>query len=188
MKISLFLIMNSFICLVCNINLDILNDPKYFVDQICSNKYKNATINNRTVICNCDENYGNSTDDNYINGQKIQCSYPRKRRFIALFYSIFLPFGIDYIYIGQYIPFLIILFFCCFTIIGNCYMFSISQSTNYFDSKSNLFFATLAVLLVIWWIINIFLTAFGVVKDSHGYSTISDLYMLLNGFQMNSDM
>jgi hypothetical protein len=98
-----------------------------------------------------------------------------------MFFSIFVPFGIDYFYLEQYFIFVIILSTCCLAIVGNCYRFTVSQNPNYFADKSNLFFIVLAILAVLWWIVNVFITAFGLINDSNGFETVSDLNMLFFG-------
>jgi hypothetical protein len=162
--------------------------PDLYIDEICSynnNSPDTVTIKKdssgaiQNVICKCTPEYANEPSMRKINKVNVQCGYERKRRFIALFLSFFLPFGLDYLYLGQYWIFIGILLACCFTIIGNCYRFAVSSHSNYFKNHSNLFFTALAILSLIWWVINIILIASGKITDGNGIETVSDLNLLV---------
>ena len=175
----------SLISFIRDYDISDLNTPDLFIDQICSNRIisfeikSNQSSNQTLVNCNCTEDYGTIVNNSFtINGQNVQCSYIKKRRFITLFFSIFIPFGLDYLYLEQYIIFVIILFSCCFTMIGNCYRYTVSTNPEYFHENANLFFIVLGALAIILWIVNIFLTAFGTIKDGNNFNTVSDLHML----------
>lgn len=165
-----------------NFTLSDLNQPLMFEDEICSyNGMANTYSNSSYINCTCQDEFHNDPNlQRLINGVPVQCSYERKRRFIALFLSIFLPFGIDYLYLGRYLIFIIILFMCCLTLFGNCVRFAVSPHKDYFKNKYNLFFIILAIVMLFWWILNIALIWTGVIKDGNGIDTVNDLYFLIN--------
>lgn len=179
------------VCLGCinNFKLDDLNGPDMFFDEICSYNgimKKRSDINGKTIYkCECQKEY-TTLDKIYfnrtINGVNVECNYERKRRFIALFLSIFLPFGIDYLYLNRYFFFILIFVLCLTMSIGNCFRFAISQNTDdYFkESKWNIFFTVFAVAYLIFWVINIILIGTGTVTDSYSVETVPDLDFLVN--------
>jgi hypothetical protein len=157
-----------------------LNKPEMFKDEICSYN-GNPEIINGNVNCTCQpEFFTQKPATRHINGNDVQCNYEKKRRFIALFFSIFLPFGIDYLYLQNYGIFVLILFSCCFTLIGNCVRFAISSHVDYLKNKMNLTFFILSLLMVIGWAVNIVLVWTGIVKDGNGIDTHDDIYFLIN--------
>ena len=91
-------------------------DPTLYKNEICSYNGR-AKINGNTIKCTCHKSYVDEPRQKfikYINGQKIQCSYHKKSRFIALFWAALLPLGLDFLYLGRYsffaavfIPFLL---------------------------------------------------------------------------------
>ena len=93
---------------------EFLDDSAIYMNDICSN---NGTpkIDGKTkqIICTCNDKYANEPREKYkkyINGQLVQCSYRRKRRFFAFFLAGISPFGFDYLYLGHYLLFFVILF------------------------------------------------------------------------------
>jgi len=105
----------------------------------------------------------------------------KKKRFITLFYSIFVPFGLDYLYLGHYLIFIVILLISGFALLSNCYKFTFSKSKDYLSDKSNWIYVGIGLLAILFWIINIFLMGFGLIKDENGFETVSDLYLLFFG-------
>ena len=85
---------------------EILDNPNNYRNLLCSGNgepYYNAISNE--VICSCKEGYTNEPNNKkkkYLNNHLIQCSYRRKSRFTVLFYSLCLPFGFDFLYLGRY--------------------------------------------------------------------------------------
>jgi hypothetical protein len=164
-----------------------LRDPELFKDEICSYN-GNPGVGDKQIsgfndiICSCQQEFANDPDlDKTINGVNVQCSYERKRRFITLFLSIFLPFGFDYLYLGHYGIFLLIISFCFITLFGNCYRFAKTQhNESYIRNKWNCIFLFFAFLVVCMWVINIILIWVGIVKDSNNIETVDDLYYLIN--------
>jgi hypothetical protein len=152
-----------------------------FADEICSYNGQNIGDSDTNVTCSCYSDFTNDMNSNRtINGVKVQCSYEKKRRFIALFLAIFIPFGVDYLYLGRYYISVIIFLTCCFTLFGNCARFAVSAHNNYFEQKWNLFFVFMFVLLYISTIVNVILIASGIVSDGNDIETVNDLYFLVN--------
>lgn len=164
-----------------------LMKPDLFVDEICSfnslsdpKLYIDNTTKQTNVTCICAPEYTtlNSTTIRKINNIPVQCNYRKKRRFITLFFSIFLPFGIDHFYLGNYFIFLGIILACCFVTFGNCYRFAVTTNQDYLKNRTNLFFVVLAAFALIFWILNIVLVITGFYTDSNGVEMADDLNML----------
>lgn len=167
---------------ISNYSLKDLNNPEFFVDQICSNRYTDYTLINNTILCNCSNNYATLPNNSFkINDNLVQCSYMKKKRYVTLFYSIFVPFGLDYLYLRHYFLFIVILLISGFALISNCYRFIFSKSKDYLSDKSNCFYVGIGVIAIIFWIINIFMMGFGMITDEKGFETVSDLYLLFFG-------
>jgi hypothetical protein len=170
--------------LYLNFSIKDLDSPYMFQDEICSyNGMINTDKSNVTWInCTCQDEFANdkSNPNKIINGVPVQCSYEKKRRFIALFLAIFLPFGVDYLYLGRYAIFVLTFLLCWITLIGNCFRFAVSSHTDYLKNRKNLLFISLAILMFIWWILNIVLIWTGIVTDGNGVETVNDLYFLIN--------
>lgn len=177
-----FIILFNEMHYVINFSIEDLNNPRLFEDEICSyNGIPDETKSNSTwVSCICEDEYANDFSENRtINGVQIQCNYEKKRRFIALFLSIFLPFGVDYLYLGHYWLFVLVFFACWFTLIGNCVRFAVTSHIDYLKNKKNLFFIIMALLMLMWWIINVALIWTGIITDAKGVKTVDDLYYLI---------
>lgn len=162
-----------------------LNSPLTFSDEICSYNglYDASTSNSTYLNCICQPEYTNEPNNSkikYINGVNVQCSYEKKRRFIALFLAIFLPLGFEHLYLGNYYLFVLIFSFCGFTFFGNFFRFAIASHNNYFKNKINLLFISFALFIILWWIINIILVWTGTFKDGNGVETVNDLDFLIN--------
>jgi hypothetical protein len=180
--IKIFTILFFILPYVINFSIEDLNNPRLFEDEICSyNGAPDETLSNSTwVNCTCQEEYTNDFSKNRsINGVPVQCGYEKKRRFIALFLSVFLPFGVDYLYLGHYWLFVLIFFACWFTLIGNCVRFAVTSHKDYLKNEMNLFFVIMAILMLIWWILNVVLIWTGIITDGNGIKTVDDLYYLI---------
>lgn len=155
--------------------------PIMFADEICSYNGQNIGNSTSNVTCLCYPDFTNDNNSNRtINGVKVQCSYEKKRRFIALFLSIFTPFGFDYLYLGRYYIFAIIFLICCFTLFGNCARFAVSNHNNYFENKLNLLFAVLFIIMYLFTLVNVILVGTGLISDGNDEATVNDLYFLVN--------
>lgn len=179
----IFLIFLYILPIYINFELSNLNSPTMFEDEICSyNGAANPKLSNDSFInCTCQSEYANVEPPiRFINKVPVQCSYEKKRRFIALFLSIFLPFGVDHLYLGRYLGFVLIFLTCWITILGNCFRFAVSPHNNYFKNGVNLLFLIMAIIMIIWWIINIVFIWIGIFKDGNGIETVNDLSFLLN--------
>ena len=97
----------------------------FYANEICS--YNGIpTIISDSVSCTCFKGYTNSKKKLYIYGIEIQCSYKRKKRFMSFFLAVFLPIGLDYLYLERYFFFIFILLMVCL-IFGNqfiCFLLS----------------------------------------------------------------
>ena len=179
--IILIFILAIFLDTINCFDISYLKKPSMFMDEICSYNGKGKAINDNNVVCECNKEYANDPNEKgTINGVPIQCSYFKKRKFITVFFSIFLPLGIEYFYLEHYAYFVIIIICCCTAIIGNCIRFTISTSQEkYFKNKVNLFFTLLLVAMVIFYIANVILMFIGV-KDGNNVEVLNDLYLLVN--------
>lgn len=179
-SIIFYIFMFILIIYVNNFELEDLNSPVMFMDEICSYNGKiNESSNNWT--CECQEEYSDLLPySRKINNIPVQCTYEKKRRFIALFLSIFLPLGFDYLYLGRYFIFILILMMCLVTLFGNCYRFAVSPHHNYLNNKINLIFVILALFMITLWVVNIALIWTGIVYDGNGIGTVNDIYFLIN--------
>jgi hypothetical protein len=175
------IILISFLPLNNNFSLTDLDKASMFEDEICSYNGIPNSVNDTWVYCECQLEFSNDTAlSRKINGVPVQCSYEKKRRFIALFLSIFLPVGVDHLYLGNYYFFIMIFFLCWLNLIGNCFRFAVSPHTDYLKNRINLLFVILATVMTIWWIINIALIWSGNFKDGNGVETVDDLNFLIN--------
>ena len=171
----------SFFPYYLNFSLSDLDKASMFEDEICSYNGKPTSVNDSWVYCDCQTEFTNDTKLNRtINNVPVQCSYEKKRRFIALFLSIFLPVGMDHLYLGNYWLFVLIFLSCWLSLIGNCFRFAVSPHTNYFKNRINLIFIIFGALTIIWWIINIALIWSGSYSDGNGVDTVDDLNFLIN--------
>ena len=176
----------SFILLLLTIDIatfdpEDLNSPYMFKDEICS-YHGNVNIekSNKTFItCSCKNDYSTYSVKVFkINGVNKQCQYVKKRRFTTLFLAVFVPFGMDHFYLGNYFYCIPILLLCCTTIIGNCIRFAFPSEESkkgYLYDNINIFFAVLIIICLVTWIINIALIITGVTKDGNNIETFDDL-------------
>ena len=111
--------------------IEILNNPFKFQNILCSgNGGVNALPMAKNISCTCYEGYVNEPDKKkeiYLNGKfLVQCTYKKKSRFTTLFYSLCLPFGIDFIYLGRWRVFCVVFCLIILTISLNIIMFYIN--------------------------------------------------------------
>ncbi len=101
---------------------------KLYANEICS-YHGTPIINGNNVTCICEYFYSKIDDLNQtqILNNIIQCYYHKKHKFIVLFFSIFLPFGLDYLYLERYLEFTLILLSYIFVIINQLICFFISN-------------------------------------------------------------
>ena len=80
-----------------------------FQNEICSYSGEPQVIEGK-VQCTCAKGYKTKEhpEETFLN-DKIQCNYRQKKRFVAFFSSLFIPFGFDYLYLGRYWVFAIVL-------------------------------------------------------------------------------
>ena len=176
-------------------SLDI-SSPLLFKNEICSFKGTPIIHNTTSITCSCFTGYETFNPSNLtIKNIPIQCNYSKKKRFIALFFSIFLPLGIDYLYLEQYFFFIIILLLIIIILGGNCFIMldsELQKSQN--DNASQkpqlplltkhrrlkIIFPCLCCLLIICYFLNIYLIVSGRIKDGNGIDTMNDVSFLFN--------
>lgn len=165
--------------------------PSFMNYDICSyNGYptilqkineKNQTIS--YVKCECNKefstvkkNYGFSKIKNF------QCNYAKKRISITLLFSVLLPFGLDYFYLGRYIIGTICLLLFLIIFFGkHFFLFQIEQAKSpsvINQSQLSLIkriFRFSQWLYGVGYIINCFLNGLGLIKDGEGIYQINDL-------------
>ena len=194
-----------------NIYNEYFGDPIVYLHEVCS--YNGQPMYNgrtRKITCICEEKYANEPREKYkkyINGNLVQCSYERKKRFLVLFLAAICPLGIDYYYLGHYYIFALTLGYSIVIITFNI----ISSVLNYEINKKNeeiklrkkfkkankgfdlsnlteinskcvnsFIIATriLTAILIIFWIHNIIMQGTGIIKDSNDVSTENDIFYL----------
>ena len=169
----------------------ILDNPIYFSNEICSYNIVNSTdTEKKKIICSCLPQYADDPNIRKINGHTVYCSYPRKRRMIALTLAVCVPFGADYFYLGYIIIPVCIIVVALFIIIVNCRFFLKKEEierensdngiiVDYKADKKQMCYLWLHLSLVIgyliWYIIDIILQSLGVIKDANGYELYNDL-------------
>jgi hypothetical protein len=163
-----------------------LTEIDKFKNELCSfnGVFKWIEKEKATYNCSCNVDYATDTKNikKFDGKHDILCSYERKRKFIAVFFSIFLPFGFDYFYLGYYYWFVAILLFTMITYIGNFLRFAVANAADwsYFKDKYNLIFFIMLILNLIFWVVNVFMIATDVIKDSNGIATVDDLDYFFN--------
>ena len=194
--------------------IDILN-PLLYKNEICS--YNGVpTVNNSVITCECYSSFADEPRKQYIkyvNDHKIQCSYQRKRRLLALILALLMPIGLDYLYLERYGYFCLIFLFNLLSflniiqhiILSNRYKDVLQGNVKYKHNngskQKNFFLKTfkiikdkerifrllklyrtinkiLIIVLVIFWVIDIFLQSKGIVKDKNGIETENNLNSL----------
>lgn len=105
----LFFINNIKISLTVEITRESIESPSLYKNEICS--YSGRPSYNLTtgkVTCDCYESFVDEPDEKnikYINGQKVHCSYKKKKRFTAFFLAALFPMGFDMLYLKRYVYF-----------------------------------------------------------------------------------
>jgi len=182
------------------ITKEYIDSFNFYSNEICSYN-GNPTITSDSVICSCFKGYTNSKKKSYIYGIEIQCNYKRKKRFMSFFFAVFLPIGLDYLYLERYFLFIVILLFVTF-IFGNqiiCFLLSnkyvenneiFNDYNNYNKEESEIdidFFRIyktinfiLSILFIIFWIVDSILQATGKINDGNGIKTDNDMNKLFN--------
>lgn len=175
-----------------------ISSPELYKNEICSFKGIPVIQKDNSIKCECFDGYETFNPKGLsIKNINIQCNYAKKKRFIALFFSIFIPLGIDYLYLEQYFLFITTLLLIIIIIGGNCFLILQSElhksqndassqkpllplSTNH--KKLKLIFLCLCCLLLIAYFINIYLIISGKIKDGNGIDTMNDISFLFNIF------
>ena len=189
-------------------SLENITNIKYYMNQICSyNGVPNIIDTNNTVICSCEDKYANEpreSEKKYIHNQFIQCTYRKKKRFTAFFLAAITPFGLDFLYLGYFIYFIIIavinftiIVFNFISIVLNYQLekkneeakrkLKLKKNTNKFDIRNlaelndrcvknfNLTSKILIIFLLLFWISNAFIQGMGFLNDINGVPTENDM-------------
>ena len=189
-------------------SLENITNIKYYMNQICSyNGIPNIIDTNNTVICSCEDKYANEpreSEKKYIHNQFIQCTYRKKKRFRAFFLAAITPFGLDFLYLGYFIYFIIIavinftiIVFNFISIVLNYQLekkneeakrkLKLKKNTNKFDIRNlaelndrcvknfNLTSKILIIFLLLFWISNAFIQGMGFLNDINGVPTENDM-------------
>ena len=189
-------------------SLENITNIKYYMNQICSyNGVPNIIDSNNTVICSCEDKYANEpreSEKKYIHNQFIQCTYRKKKRFTAFFLAAITPFGLDFLYLGYFIYFIIIavinftiIVFNFISIVLNYQLekkneeakrkLKLKKNTNKFDIRNlaelndrcvknfNLTSKILIIFLLLFWISNAFIQGMGFLNDNNGVPTENDM-------------
>ena len=116
------------------------NRGNLYKHEICSFSGVPEVIGN-VVKCHCYEGFTNTSEPiDYFEEYPVQCWYKNKSRFITFWLSVCIPLGFDYLYLGHYSYFLIIIgviiilfinYFVCFYLLKK-----IQKETDISEAKS----------------------------------------------------
>ena len=165
-----------------------------FQNEICS--FHGLLIDKENGTCECYEEYETINTNTTINEIKIQCSHEKKRRIIALFFLIFIPLGLDYLYLGKYLDFLfffVLFLFIFFMIIYYIIQIEIEKNKDkedryyfrldiYNNNKNRVIFFILIGIYCLIYILNILFMASGLIKDGYDVETLNDFNYLFSFF------
>ena len=104
-------------------------EPSLYKNEICSYNGYPEIEGFDDIKCHCYSSFvdePNKKNYKYIRGQKVHCSYQKKKRFKTLFLAGILPMGLDYYYLGHIFYFVIILLLFVGVIVSNCVEFYMS--------------------------------------------------------------
>ena len=126
---------------------DAIMNPALYKNEICSYNGIPIIEGFNKIKCNCYDSYVNEPNKNnyrYIGGQLVQCSYQKKRRFKTFFLAGILPMGLDFLYLGYTIYFVIIFLAFIAVIVSNFVHFYLSyqldekaEENKYKDDEKN---------------------------------------------------
>jgi len=108
---------------------DAIRNPALYKNEICSYNGRPIIIGFNKVKCECYESYVNEPNKKnykYIGDQLVQCSYQKKRRFKTFFLAGILPMGLDFLYLGYTLYFVIIFIAFVAVIVNNFVHFYLS--------------------------------------------------------------
>ena len=188
---------------------ELFEDTSTYINDICSHNGI-PKLDGKQIICECNDKYANEPREKYkkyINGQLIQCTYRKKKRFLTFFLAGISPFGLDYFYLGHYYIFFIIIIYNILIIVFNIISFvwnykltkkkeeikrqnklkknnkkfNIQNNKEINDKFLNIFSKItqiLTILEILFWFYNFFIEAFGINKDSNYIPTENDMAYL----------
>ena len=124
-----------------------IRNPALYKNEICSYNGQPIIIGFEKVKCECYDSYVNEPNKKkykYIGRQLVQCSYQKKRRFKTFFLAGILPMGLDFLYLGYTLYFVIIFIAFVAVIVNHCVHFYLSyqsdekkEESKYKDNENN---------------------------------------------------
>ena len=126
---------------------DAIRNLTLYKNEICSYNGQPIIKGINKVECNCYSSFVNEPKKEkykYIGDQLVQCSYQKKRRFKTFFLAAILPMGLDFLYLGYTLYFVIILIAFIAVITNNFVHFYLSyqldekkEESKYKDNENN---------------------------------------------------
>ena len=168
-----------------------------YQNELCSfNGIPTYDPKTNQVLCECDESHVNEPrikHRKYINEHLVQCSYEKKRRFMALFLATIFPIGLDFLYLGHIHLFLLsLLLFITVLLVNiiqiilyyknsnkkdeniNHHKYKINiRNTETILKRINMF--GINIVFLIYYLSHIALQGFGLIKDSNNIETENDM-------------
>lgn len=172
-----------------------LSGVALFQNEVCSfNGIPTLIQSTNTIQCECKQQYATDYKARTINNHTVYCNYRKKRRLIALFFSVFLPFGVNYFYLEYvWLPFIIMIIFITIVVL-NCVFFCKKEEQERENSDNGIIDSNVnknekiimwvllssMFLYIAFIIVNICLMCFGSVKDANGFEMYNDLLFYKN--------
>ena len=186
LSISIILCQNPII----NNNIDLfISSPKLIKNQLCSFNGI-SQVNISYIKCKCYDAFVKDNNIRKINNYEVDCSYFLRSRLITFTLSLVVPLGIDYFYLGFYIfgaivfVFVIIIFLLNICLLKLVLVYdrlsSVGNVDKNFEKKYLRFkysILIIDIIVFVFYILNAILHCAGVIKDSNGFSTISDFQL-----------
>ena len=111
---------------------DIIEQPFFYKNEICSYNGIPKAEGNK-IFCECYDSYIDEPDPKnykYIAGERVHCSYQKKKRFKTFFLAGILPMGFDYYYLGHTKYFVLIALAFIIFVANNIIEFYLSYHLN----------------------------------------------------------
>ena len=80
--------------------IKLLSSPKILQNEICLFN-EVLSINDTHITCKCYDGFTKDNQIRWINNYQVDCSYFQRSRVITTGFSLILPFGADYFYLGH---------------------------------------------------------------------------------------
>lgn len=157
------------------------NRTKLFESRICTSRGEcNATELKsapENCTCVCKQEFYSIRPTEKFNGIDVQCTVPRKSKFVALFLCVFIPIGSHFLYLENYIMFGISITLCFISIFGNCARFTMfnSNEVSYFRNKWNLVFAAIGLIMIFLFTMSFIFIVLDIETDGNNELMYDDL-------------